>query len=90
MIKLILVNVLLFVLLLVVFIFMAAGIQYTLGTGKHIIITTLVYIAVVVLHLLVNYRLLKKWQLASPEKTLISMILIACFYIIYLIYLLSN
>jgi hypothetical protein len=90
MVKLILVNVLLFVLCIVVFIFMAAGIGYALGTGKHIVVTTLIYIAIVAIHLLVNYRLLKKWQLDSPGNGLISMILIACFYMIYLIYLFTN
>jgi hypothetical protein len=90
MIKLIVVNVLLFVLCIVVFIFMAAGIGYALGPGKHVVVTALVYLVLVATHLLINYRLLKKWQLDSPASGLGSMILIACCYIIYLIYLLSN
>jgi len=90
MIKLILINVLLFVLCIVVFIFMAAGIGYALGSGKHIVVTALIYISVVAIHLLINYRLLKKWQLDSPGNGMISMIMIACLYMIYLIYLLSN
>jgi len=90
MLKLILVHLLLFAGFLLVFILLAAGIQYAWGSGKHTIITALVYIALVVTHLLINHRLLKKWQPASPEKTLVSMILIACLYMIYLIYLLTN
>lgn len=90
MIKLILVNVLLFAVFLVVFVFMAAGIQYTLGPGKHSVVTAIVYMAVVVAHLLINNRLLKKAQPPSPRKALVSVMLIACLYMIYLIYLLTN
>jgi len=90
MIKLILVNVLLMVLCLVAFIFMAAGIEYALGSGKHVLLTALIFFAVLALHLWVNLRLLKKWELASPRNNLVSAMLIACVYMIYLIYLLSN
>jgi hypothetical protein len=82
--KIIIVNVLLFILGIIVFIAMAGGIGYAMGTDKHIVETDMAYIAVIILHLVINARLLKKWKLNKPAYKVLSAALIAGAYTAYL------
>lgn len=84
MVKLILVNVLLFIGCIILFVFMAAGIGYAMGTARHDVENALAYVFVAGLHIFINFRLLKKWQPASLRARVVSTILIIAAYIIYL------
>ncbi|HEY4147403.1 MAG TPA: hypothetical protein VGM41_00675 [Chitinophagaceae bacterium] len=82
--KIIFINVLLFILGIVLFVAMAAGIGYAMGTDKHIIETDMAYIAVIILHLVINFKLLKKWKLNKPAAKVLTGALIAGAYTAYL------
>ena len=84
MIKLILINVLLFVLCIVLFVLMAAGIGYLMGTRPQDVEIAMAYIAVTGLHVFINYRLLKKRAMATVRNKTVSAILIIAAYFIYL------
>ena len=82
--KIIILNVLLFVLCIVLFILMAFGIGYAMGTASHTLETGAAYVAVVILHLYLNHRLLKKAQLDTSKHGTVSTLLIIGAYILYL------
>ncbi len=82
--KIIIINVLLFIVGIVLFVAAAVGIAAAMGTDKNIVETGLAYIAIVVLHLVVNARLLKKWQRNTAAAATISTTLIIGAYIAYL------
>jgi uncharacterized membrane protein len=82
--KLILINVLLFLLCMILFVLMVAGINYLMGAAPHEVEIGMAYIAVAGLHLYINYRLLKKREMASVKNKAISAIVIIAAYIIYL------
>ena len=82
--KIIVINVLLFILGIVLFIASAVGIEAAMGADKHVVETALAYIAIVVLHLVVNARLLRKWQRNTAMVAVVSTTLIIGAYIGYL------
>ena len=82
--KIIIINVLLFIVGIVLFVAAAVGIEASMGADKHIVETALAYIAIVVLHLVVNARLLKKWQRNTATTAIISTALIIGAYVAYL------
>ena len=84
MVKLILINVLLFVLCIILFVLMAAGINFAMGTAPHGVETAMAYIAVALIHLFINYALLKKRELGSLKNKIISTVIIVGVYILYL------
>ena len=84
MIKLILINVLLFLLCIILWVCMAAGIGYAMrNRPSDDIEVAMAYIAVAGLHLFVNHRLLKKWQMDTLRRKITSAILIILAYIFY-------
>ncbi len=82
--KIILINLLLFVVGILVFIFSAVGIAAAMRPATDNVEVALAYIGVALLHIYINSRLLKKWQLSTLRHRVISVILIAGAYIGYL------
>lgn len=84
MLKLVLTNLLLLVLFIVLFIASALVISYAMGTNNHSTETAEVYVVITLLHIYINYRLLKKRQMDTFKNKTIAAILIAAVYVGYL------
>jgi hypothetical protein len=84
MLRLILINLLLFILFIILFIFAAFGIGYAMGTASHSVETAEIYVVAALLHVYINYRLLKKQKSDSLRNNIISAILITGAYAAYL------
>lgn len=84
MLKLILINLLLFILFIILFIAAAFVISYAMGTNNHSMETAEVYVVITLLHIYINYRLLKKRKIDTLKNKTISAILIAAVYVGYL------
>jgi hypothetical protein len=84
MLRLILTNLLLFILFIILFILMGFIISYAMGTENHSRETAEVYVIVTLLHIYFNYRLLKKRKIDTLKNKTISTILVAGAYIGYL------
>ncbi len=84
MLKIVLINLVLLVLFMILFMGAAFGIGIAMGTQNHSLHTSAVYVAVILLHLYLNYRLFKKRGRQKALPIIISSILIAAVYIGYL------
>jgi hypothetical protein len=84
MVKIVIINTLLFILFIILFILTGFGISIAMGSANHNKETGAAYVAITMLHLYINYRLLKKRQLDSLRHKAISLILITGAYIGYL------
>jgi hypothetical protein len=84
MIKLFFINVLLFVPGIILFIMLAIGIAAAMRPATDNVEVAMAYIGVTVLHIYINLRLLKKWELATLRRKVISTLLIIGAYIGYL------
>lgn len=84
MIKIFFINLLLLILFMILFMGAAFGIGIAMGTQNHSLHTSAVYVAVILLHLYLNYRLFKKRDRHKPFPIIISSVLIVAVYIGYL------
>jgi hypothetical protein len=87
MLRIVTTNLLLFIAFLILFIILATGIGYAMGAANNTIETALAYIGVWLLHLYINARLLRKYNLASIHHRVVAVILITCAYIAYVLFI---
>jgi hypothetical protein len=84
MLRIVIINILLFIMLIVLFVLAAFAIGIIMGTANHDKETGAAYVAVTILHIYINHRMLKKQQLDTLRNKTISVILITAAYIGYL------
>jgi hypothetical protein len=84
MLRLVIINFLLFIMFIVLFVLVAFGISIAMGAANHDKETGAAYVAITILHLFINQRLLKKEHLDSMRHKGIFAILITAAYIGYL------
>lgn len=83
MLRIIIINLLLFIGFIILFFVLAGLIGYAVGPNDHT--KEVAYVAVWVLHLFINIKLLKKWGTATLQHKVISTIIITLAYLAYIL-----
>ncbi len=84
MLRIVIINLIVFVLFILLFIFSGFAIGMAMGTANHSKETAEAYVVFWLLHLYINYRMLKKRSMDSIRHKTIAAILITGAYIGYL------